>query len=149
MALNKDTVLKLVQLLADIQEPHPVISRNTVVCLNNQDLNQPDRWLINSLQANSQVSKEVMVPHLLNLQLSTKINQWATELLPVLVVTAAVLSRLPMLNGVPQLPKALETDSAAIKDDTGPSLPPLRRMGFFTLHDFSRICGILILGTFS
>jgi hypothetical protein len=115
--LNKVTVLKAVQLLEDTQELHPLIFLNMVVCLNNQDLNQPDRWLTSSLQASSLVSKADMVDHLPSLLANTQTSKWDTEDLLALVVTAVALSRLPMLNGVPQLAKPLETASVVTRDN--------------------------------
>lgn len=116
MDLNKATALKVVQLQVATQEHHPLTSLNMVVCLNNQDPNPPDRWLISSLQASSLVSKAVTVAHLLNLLDSTLTSRWAMELLPVLAATDVVLSRPPMRNGVLRLHKALATDSVATKD---------------------------------
>ena len=81
-----------------------------VVCLNNQDLNQPDRWLTSSLQASSLASKADMVAHQRSHQANTRTSRWVTEVLPALVAMAVVLSRLQMLNGLPLLPKTLETD---------------------------------------
>ena len=113
--LSKATAPKAAQHLADTQEHHPLISLNMVVCLNNQDLNQPDRWLTSSLQANSLVSKADMVDHLPNLQVNTLTSRWAMEVLPAPAAMAVVLSRLPMLSGVPPLPRALETDLVDIR----------------------------------
>lgn len=100
----------------DTQELPPVISLNMAVCLSNQDLNQPDRWLLSSLQAISQVSKADMVDHLLNLLANILISRWDMEDLLALVVTAEERSRPQMLSGVPQPPKALETASVDTKD---------------------------------
>jgi hypothetical protein len=108
--LSKATVPKAVQLLVDTQEHHPLISLNMVVCLNNQDLNQPDRWLTSSLQASSLVSKADMGDHLFNLPANILTSRWAMEVLLALVGMAVVLSKPPMLNGVPLLRKASETD---------------------------------------
>jgi len=114
--LSKATVPKAVQPLVDTQELHPPISLNMVVCLNNQDLNQPDRWLTSSLQASSLVSKADMVDRPPNLLVNTLTSRWVTEVLLALVVMAVVLSKHPMLNGVPPLPKALETDLVDTRD---------------------------------
>jgi hypothetical protein len=43
MDLSKGIALKADLPLVDIQEHHPLISLNMVVCLNNKDPNQPDR----------------------------------------------------------------------------------------------------------
>jgi hypothetical protein len=115
--LNKATVLKRARPLADTQEPRPLISLNMVVCLNNKDLSQPDRWLILSLQANILVSKVDMARLQLSHQDNIQISKWDTEVLPVLVGTAAVLSQSQMLNGVRPPLKALEMVSAVIRDD--------------------------------
>jgi hypothetical protein len=115
MDLNKVTVLKAVQPLVDIQEPHPLISLNMVVCLNNQDLNPPDRWLTSSLQASSLVNKAVMVLHLPNLQANIRISKWVMVVLPALVAMVVVLSRLRILNGVRPLPKASAMVSVATR----------------------------------
>lgn len=117
MDLNKATVLKLARPLVDTQEPRPLISLNMVVCLNSKDLSQPDRWLTNSLQLNILVSKVDMAHLQLSRRDNIRISKWDTEVLPVLVATAAVLSRLQMLNGVRPPPKASEIVSAVIKDD--------------------------------
>jgi hypothetical protein len=142
--LSKDIVPKLALPLVDIQEPHPLISLSMVVCLNNQDLNQLDRWLINSLQANSLVNKVVMVLLQLSPQVNTRISRWAMAVLPVLVVMAVVLSRLRMLNGVLQLRKASETVSEVIKDNNATLLGPsiLGVIPLSTLHGFFWECGI-------
>lgn len=81
----------------DTQELLPLIFLNMVVCLNHKDLNQPDRWLINSLQANM-VSKAT-VAHQLSLQDNTQISRWGMAVLPVLEVMAVVLNILQLLNG--------------------------------------------------
>ena len=87
-----------------------------VVCLNNKDPNQPDRWLTSSLQANNfQVSK-AMEPPPLNPLPNTKTSRWDTEDLPAPEATV-VVSKPQMRNGVLRLPKALETDSVATKDN--------------------------------
>jgi hypothetical protein len=117
MDLNKDTVPKAVQPLVDIQELLPLISLSMVVCLNSQDLNQPDRWLTNSLQASSLVNKAVMVLLQLSLQVNIQTHKWDTVALQALVATVVVPSKHRMLNGVPQQLKASETVSAAIKDN--------------------------------
>jgi hypothetical protein len=77
---NKAIALKVDRRL-DIQELHPHISLNMVVCLNSKDLNQPDRWLTNSPQANMEASKVVMVVRHNSLQLDTEASQWDTEVL--------------------------------------------------------------------
>ena len=126
--LNKVTVPKAVQLLVDTQERHPLISLNMVVCLNNQDLSQRDRWLISSLQASFLVSKADTVDRLPNLLANTLTSRWDTEVLLALVATAVVLSRLPMLNGVPPLPKVLETDSVDTRDKPNTHLTTRRNL---------------------
>lgn len=98
----------------DTQEHHPLISLNMVVCLNNQDLNQPDRWLINSLQASMLVSKVVMVARQPSPQ-RTEISKWDMEALLVLVAMVVVLSKLLLLNGAPLPPKALTMALVAIR----------------------------------
>jgi hypothetical protein len=117
MVRNKDTALKADRTL-DTQELHPLISLNMVVCLNNQDLNQPDRWLTSSLQASFLVSKagmEVLQPsHPDNILTS----RWVTEDLLALVAMAVALSRLQTPNGVPLQPKALEMVLVAIRDNS-------------------------------
>jgi len=114
--LSKATAPKAVQLLVDTQEPHPLISLNMVVCLNNPDLNHPGRSLTSSLQASFLVSKADMVDHLPNLQVNTLTSRWVMEVLLALVVMAVVLSKHLMLNGVPPLPKALETGLVDTRD---------------------------------
>ena len=152
MDLNKATVPKAVPHLADTQALPPLISLNMVVCLNNQDLNQPDRWLTNSLQASSLVSKADMVDHLPNLLANILTSRWAMEVLPALVVMVAVLSRPPMLNnGVPQLAKPLETASVVTRDEKDAHLT-IRRTSIvmFLLCRFgmvSRKYGISIQGS--
>ena len=114
--LNRVTVRKAARLLEDTQELHPLIFLNMVVCLNNQDLNQPDRWLTSSLQASFLVSKADMVDHLPSLLANTLTSKWDMEVLLALVAMAVVPSRPPMLNGVPQLVKPLGTASVATRD---------------------------------
>jgi hypothetical protein len=114
--LSKLTVPKAVQLPVVTQEPHLLISLNMVVCLNNQDPNQPDRWLTRSLQANSLVNKADTVDHLLNLLVNTPPSRWVMEALLALAVMAVVLSRHLMLNGAPPLLKASEMGSADTRD---------------------------------
>ena len=116
MDRNKATALKADQPLGT-QELHPLISLNMVVCLNNQDLSQPDRWLTSSLQASFLVNKADMVALQRNHQDNIPTSRWVMEDLPVLVAMVAVLNRLQMLNGVRLLLKALETDSVAIRDN--------------------------------
>jgi len=101
----------------DTQERHPPISLNMVVCLNNKDLNQPDRWLTNS-QANSKVNKDMLVlQH--NPQANTLINRWAMEVLRVLVATAVARSSLRTPNsGVLQQPKISRTALVVTKVDS-------------------------------
>ena len=114
--LSKATALKAAQHLVDIQELHPLIFLNMVVCLSNQDHNQPDRWLTNNLQASSLVSKAAMVDHLPNPQVNILISRWGMEVLLVLVVMGVVLNKLQTLNGVFLLPKASGTDLVGTKD---------------------------------
>lgn len=113
--LNKATVLKLDR-LPDILEPRLLISLNMVVCHNNQDLSQPDRWLTNSLQASFLVNKVAMALHQPSLQVNIKIRRWVMEDLPVLEAMA-VVSRLRMHNGAPLQLKALETGLVATRDN--------------------------------
>jgi hypothetical protein len=115
--LNRATVPKAVQLLVDTQELHLLISLNMVVCLNNQAFNQPDRWLTNSLQASSLVSKAGMVDHLPNLLVNTLTSRWHMEVLLALVVMVVVLNKHLMLSGVRQQPKASGTDLVDTKDE--------------------------------
>ena len=117
MAPNRPIVRRVVQHLEAIQALRPLISRNTVVCLNNQDLNQPDLWLTSSLQASSLASKAVMVARQLSHQASIRIHRWGTGVPPAPVATAVVLSSLQMLSGLPLQPKTLGTDLVATKDN--------------------------------
>src|SRR5208282_5859754 len=78
---NQVIALKVDKRLVDIQELHPLTSLNMVVCLNNKDLNQPDRWLTNSPQANTEANKLAMVVRPNNLQLVTEASRWVTEVL--------------------------------------------------------------------
>lgn len=117
MDLNKAIVRRAVQLLEVIQERRQLISLNMVVCLNNKDLNQPGQWLISSLQASSLVNKVAMVLHQLNLPLNTRTHRWAMEVLPALVVMAAVLSKLQTLSGARPQPKALGMDLVGTRDN--------------------------------
>jgi hypothetical protein len=87
-----------------------------VVCLNNQDLNQPDRWLTSSLQASFLVNKADMVDHLPSLLANTLISRWDMRVLLALVVMVVALSRPPTLNGARRPAKLLETASVATKD---------------------------------
>ena len=112
---NKGTALKAGRRL-DTQELRLPISLNMVVCLRNQDLNQPDRWLTSSLQAISPASKADTVVLQRSPLGNTPISRWATEVLPALVAMAVVLNRPPMLNGVLLLLRALETVSVVIRD---------------------------------
>lgn len=99
MALNKVIALKVGQ-PRDIRELLLRTSRSMVVCLNKQDLNQPDRWLTSNPQA-SMGSKAHMVDHLSNHQLDMEANQWDTEV-PLLPAPEAMVaaSQLPTLNGL-------------------------------------------------
>jgi len=139
MALNRAIVLKADQLLEDIREPLPHISLNMVVCLNNKDHSQEARWLINSLQANSPVSKVDTVDRQLNPLLNIQISKWATVLLPVLADTDVVLNPPQPLNGVLLPTKALEMVLVATKVKSHNLLPFL---GFgipmYLLVDFAR-----------
>ena len=117
MAHNKPTVLRLAQHREGIRARHPLISRNMVVCLNNKDLNQPDLWLTSSLQASSLANKALMVVLQPSHQPNTRTLKWAMGALPVLVGTAVVLSRRPMLSGVLLRPKTSGTDLVATKDN--------------------------------
>ena len=97
---NKVIALKVDRHLVDIQELHPRISLNMVVCLNNKDLNQPDRWLTNSPQANTEANKVAMAARLNNLQLVTEASRWVMEVLLLQArVDMAVVSLLLMLSG--------------------------------------------------
>jgi len=116
MDLNKATAHKAAPLLEAIQELHLPISHNMVVCLSNRDLNQPDRWLTSSLQANSLVNKAVMVVRP-NPQVNMPIRKWDTEVLPALVDMAAGNQHL-MLNGVHLPLKALEMALEVTKDNS-------------------------------
>jgi hypothetical protein len=120
MGLSKVIVLKAVQLLVDTRELLLPISLNMVVCLNNKDPNQPDRWLISSLQAsNTPVNNLDTVLHLHSLQVNTKTSKWVTEVLLVLVGTVVVLSKPQMhSNGLHRLlNKVLETLPAATRNN--------------------------------
>jgi hypothetical protein len=88
-----------------------------VVCLNNKDLNQPDRWLTSSLQANSRVNKADTVVHQLSPQLNMPTSRWATEGLPVPVAMAVVLSKLQILNGLLQPLRASAMALEATRDN--------------------------------
>jgi hypothetical protein len=113
--LNKVIALKVDRRL-DIQELHPRISLNMVVCLNNKDLNQPDRWLTNSPQANTEANKVVMAVRLNNLQLVTEASRWVTEVLLLQArVDMAVVSLLLMLSGLSQLLSPSEMASKVTK----------------------------------
>jgi len=142
MALNKATVLKAVQLLEGIQEPLPHISLNMVVCLNNKDHSQEDRWLINSLQANSPVSKVDTADRRLNPLRNIQISKWATELLPVPADTDVALNPPQPLNGVLLPTKASEMVLVATKVN---SHNLLTFLGFgipmYLLVDFARSLG--------
>ena len=72
-----------------------------VVCLNNKDLNQPDRWLTNSPQANTGANKAAMAVRLNNLQLVTEGSRWVTEVLLLQArVDMAVVNLRLMPNGL-------------------------------------------------
>ena len=115
MAPSRATVPRPAQPPEDIQAPHPLISRNMAVCLNNQDLNQPDLWLTSSLQANSLANKALMVAPQLSHLPSIRIPRWATGDLPALAAMDVALSRLLMLSGVLPQPKTSGTDSVATR----------------------------------
>ena len=112
--LNKVIALKVDRRL-DIQELRPRISLNMVVCLNNKDLNQPDRWLTNSPQANTGANKAAMAVRLNNLQLVTEASRWVTEVLLLQArVDMAVVSLL-ILSGLSQLLSPSEMASKVTK----------------------------------
>jgi hypothetical protein len=114
--LNKGIVLKAARLL-DIQEPLPLTSLNMVVCLNNKDLNQPDRWLTSSLQASSLVPNKVAtVAHRLSPRLNMPSLKCNTEVLPALVDTV-VVSPPQIPNGVLLLLRAMATALVATRDN--------------------------------
>lgn len=119
--LSKVTAHKAVQLLEAIQEPPPLTSLNTVVCLNNKDLNQPDRWLTSSLQASFLVSKVDMVVHQPNPQVNMQVSKWLTEDLPVLEDMVAAHQPL-LLSGVHPQPRALEAPLLATKARRKPEI---------------------------
>jgi hypothetical protein len=122
-----------------------------VVCLNNKDRKQPGRWLTSSLQANSRVNKADTVVHQLSPQLNMPTSRWATEVLPVPVAMAVVLSKLQTLNGVLQRLRASAMALEATRDNrrihfmarlivlSGGGSRDINSGGFFTsfLHDFS------------
>ncbi len=101
----------------DTQELHPLISLNMVVCLNNQDLNQPDQWLTSSLQASFLVSKLDTVDRQHNLLVNILPSKWGTAVLLALEVMAVVASKPLMLRGVLLLPRALEMGSVDTKGE--------------------------------
>jgi hypothetical protein len=106
MDLNKATAHKAVLLPEATQEPPPLTFLNMVVCLNNKDLNQPDRWLTSSLQASFLVNKVDMVGHQPNLQVNMQVNKWLMEAL--LVLEDMVVEHQHLLpNGVLPQPRAL------------------------------------------
>ena len=100
--------------LLDTQEPLPLTFLNTVVCLNKQDLNRPDQWLISNPQANMAASQVGMAVLHNNLQLDMEVNQWAMEVRQALEDMDEV-NRPPLVNGASQPPKASATVSADIK----------------------------------
>jgi len=113
---NKVIALKVDRRLVDIQELHPRTSLNMVVCLNNKDLNQPDRWLTNSPQANMEANKVAMAVRLNNPQLATEASRWVMEALLLQArVDMAVVSLLPMLSGLSQLHSPSEMASKVTK----------------------------------
>ena len=113
---NKVIALKVDRRLVDIQELHPRTFLNMVVCLNNKDLNQPDRWLTNSPQANTEANKVAMAVRLNSLQLVTEASRWVTEdLLLQARVDMAVVSLLLTLSGLSQLLSPSETASKVTK----------------------------------
>jgi len=101
-----------------------------VVCLNNKDLNQPDRWLTSSLQASSLVpSKVVTVVHQLSPQVNMPSLKCNTEVLPALVDTV-VVSPPQIPNGVPPPLRAMATALVATKDNLTRSTPVYELSGF-------------------
>ena len=100
----------------DIQERHPPTSLNMVVCLNNKDLNQPDRWLTNS-QANSKVNKDTLFLQL-NPLANMLTSKWVMGVLLALVAMVVVLSSLKTpSSGVLPLPKISKTALVVTKAD--------------------------------
>jgi hypothetical protein len=101
-----------------------------VVCLNNKDLNQPDRWLTSSLQASSLVpSKVVMVAHQLSPQVNMPSLKCNMEVLPALADTA-VVSPPQIPNGVLPLLRATATALVATRDNVARSTPVYELSGF-------------------
>jgi hypothetical protein len=112
---NKVIALKVDRRL-DIQELHPHISLNMVVCLNNKDRNQPDRWLTSNPQASTEANKVAMVVRLSSLQQVTEASRWVTEVLLLQArVDMAVVSLLLMLSGLNQLLSLSVTGSKATR----------------------------------
>lgn len=148
MARNRATVLRPAQHLEDTQAPLPAISRNMVVCLNKEDLSQPDLWLTSSLQANSLANKALMVAHQHSHQPNTRIPRWDTGDLPVLVAMAVAPSRPPMHSGVLPLPKTLGTDLVATRGDRH-EIPSLEQDAVPTIASPLREFGSLSPGAFS
>jgi hypothetical protein len=116
---SKAIALKADKPLEDIQELHPLISLNMVVCLNSKDLNLPDRWLTSSLQPNMVVNKVDTVAHPNSHPLvmeDSRLWAMAVPLLLAPVVTGAANRRLT-LSGVRQLFKVLATASRVVTRD--------------------------------
>jgi hypothetical protein len=129
MVPSKAIALKVAKHLVDTQELHPLISLSMVVCLNQPDLNQLDRWLTSNHQPSTALSKVATAVHLNSHQRDTELSQWAMEALRLQVpVAMAVDNRLQVLSGPSQLrSKALAMASEATKVRTRPCMELPRR----------------------